>query len=84
MAFVTTFLGAFLALGLTYFYDRYKASSAEQAERRKVMKTIRSELALNLKRDRGPPRKRGCRVQPPGGTTERDQADSHGPAGGRS
>lgn len=46
----TTFLGAFLAIGLTYLYEKHKAKSVERDERRKVLHTIHHELAGNLKR----------------------------------
>jgi hypothetical protein len=49
---LTTFLGAFLALGLTYIYDRHKAKTAEREERAKVLRTIRHELNENLERIR--------------------------------
>ena len=50
MSFATTFLGAFLALGLTYVYDRRKARLAEQEDRRKVLNTVRVELEGALQR----------------------------------
>jgi hypothetical protein len=47
---LSTFVGAFLALALTYLYDRHKARRLEQDERRKVLSTIKHELASNLER----------------------------------
>jgi len=43
----------FLALGLTYRYDKRKARQSEDEDRRKVLSTIRNELAVDLKRIEG-------------------------------
>ena len=48
VSFLTTFFGAFLALGLTYFYDKYKAKEIERSDRHKVLATVSSELTRNL------------------------------------
>jgi hypothetical protein len=50
VTFASTFLGAFLALALTYFYDKHKSRVAEQEERLKVLNTVRHELTRNLER----------------------------------
>ena len=50
VSFATTFLGAFLALGLTYVYDKHKGKQRERDDRRKVMNTIRYEMAGNVER----------------------------------
>jgi hypothetical protein len=51
--FATTFSGAFLAIGLTYFYDKHKAQAQERDDRGKVLNTIQHELELNLERIEG-------------------------------
>lgn len=49
-SFLSTFFGAFLALGLTYIYDRHKAHRLEQDDTRKVLTIIRYEMNLILQR----------------------------------
>jgi hypothetical protein len=49
VTFVATFLGAFLGLGLTYLYDRYKIKKSESEDRQKMIRTICHELARNLR-----------------------------------
>ena len=46
----TTFVGALLAIGLTYFYDKQKDKSIECSDRRKVLNAVRMELTRNLER----------------------------------
>jgi hypothetical protein len=49
ITFAATFLGAFLALGLTYLYDRHKNAKSENDDRLKMLRTICHELGRNLK-----------------------------------
>lgn len=49
VSFSATFLGVFLAFGLTYLYDRRREAARERSDLRKVLSTLRFELASNLR-----------------------------------